>query len=61
MKTIDATPTWEAIMPILLTVLEGNATPTAKDVAREEIMRCAQIADEYIASTKGDIAKREII
>jgi hypothetical protein len=46
-KTIDMTPTWSGIVPILLAALE-NGTDTGKRMAREEITRMARVADEVI-------------
>jgi len=47
-ETIDCTPTWEGILPILVTgLLDGN--DTAKQIAKEELRRMAQLADAYVA------------
>lgn len=52
-QTIDMTPTWADIVPLLLEVMErGNATGRAE--ARAEIMRMATIADAYVAEHKGN-------
>ena len=49
--TIDCTPTWAAILPILLLALEEGGE-TGKRAAREEITRMAAIADLHVASQK---------
>ena len=49
MKTIDATPTWSAVLPMLLMVLE-RGTEQGKHDAREELKRMARAAD---AANKG--------
>lgn len=45
-KTIDLTPTWSAILPAFLAVLE-NGTEKGKEAAREELKRMAQAADQF--------------
>jgi hypothetical protein len=50
-KTIDLTPTWTAVLPILFAALE-DGTPEGKRMAREEIRQMARAADLYNASTK---------
>ena len=49
MKTIDATPTWEGILPALLAVIESGTTVEARNNAMAELHRIAQLADEYVA------------
>jgi len=51
MKTIDVTPTWEQILPVLLMTIE-NGTGRGRKVAIEELTRMAQIADAYVAQSK---------
>ena len=46
-KFIDATPTWEAILPIVLTAYTDGETAETKRNAYEELRRMAQIADTY--------------
>lgn len=46
-KFIDATPTWEAILPIVLTAYTDGETSETKRKAYEELRRMAQIADMY--------------
>lgn len=49
--TIDLTPTWRAILPVLI---EGliHGTEAGRSIAREELTRMADIADKYVASKK---------
>jgi hypothetical protein len=47
MKTVDITPTWEAILPALLAVIE-NGNFEGRKVALEELTRMAQLADLYV-------------
>lgn len=42
--TIDLTPTWQAVLPILLAALE-DGTAEGKKIAREELHRMAKAAD----------------
>lgn len=50
-ETIDCTPTWEGILPLLIHGLE-NGSPTARAAVMEELTRMAQLADRYVAQTK---------
>lgn len=47
--TIDCTPTWASIAPMLILALQ-DGTPTAKATACEEIKRMAKLADLYVKS-----------
>lgn len=44
-RTIDLTPTWAAIAPILIAALQ-DGTPKGQQMAREELIRMAALADE---------------
>lgn len=46
METIDLTPTWAAVLPVLLAAIE-NGTDEGRRMAREELARMAQAADKY--------------
>lgn len=48
--TIDLTPTWQGVLPILLAALE-NGTDEGNKIAREELRRMAEAADRFNAST----------
>jgi hypothetical protein len=51
MRTIDLTPTWAGVMPILLEAYE-HGEPEGRKIAREELMRLAQSMDEVNARSK---------
>ena len=48
-KTIDCTPTWENCVPILFALLDKGTARDAVQYAKDEILRMAQMADEYVA------------
>jgi hypothetical protein len=51
--TIDMTPTWESAVKIFMAVLENqNASFEGKRVAREELVRLAQMVDKQNTITK---------
>lgn len=50
--SIDLTPTWESILPVLLEVHNSAETSTARQAAFNELRRMAQIADLFVASSK---------
>lgn len=51
--TIDLTPTWGALLPVLFAVLENpNATPEGKEMIREEFRRLAKAVDDMNAKNK---------
>ena len=53
METIDVTPTWRDILPILLIGLtDGNKE--GKRIAREELARMADAADKWNAHCKAN-------
>lgn len=52
-RTVDITPTWTTIVPILLAVLENNALQ-GRAAAEAELRRMAKLADLYVASQKGE-------
>ena len=45
-KVIDCTPTWAALQPVYIAVLE-NGNEAGRVVARAELARMAQAADRY--------------
>lgn len=49
-RTIDVTPTWAGIMPILLAAVE-NGTDKGRDAATAELRRLATVTDKLIAFT----------
>jgi hypothetical protein len=48
-ETIDCTPTWTEILPLLLRILKNGATAKG---AEEELYRMAAAADAHVASAK---------
>lgn len=52
MKTIDCTPTWSDILPILIRLI-GN--PNTYGDAVIELTRMAEMADAYVESQKKQI------
>ena len=52
-ETIDLTPTWTGILPMLLMALD-HGTPTGKHLAKVELTRMAALADKYAAIEKAD-------
>lgn len=51
-ETVDATPIWEAVLPIYLMSYENGASK-GRRAALEELQRMARLADLYVASRKG--------
>ena len=50
-RTIDITPTWRGVLPILLAAYtDGNAT--GRQTALAELYRMADIADRAVTSSK---------
>lgn len=50
-KTIDMTPTWRAIVPVIVAALQ-NGTPQGQKIALEELLRMADVADAHVAASK---------
>jgi len=57
-RYIDVTPTWSAILPVLLFGLEAG-TPEGRRLARVELARMAQAADAYNATLPKDAPAAE--
>ena len=51
-KYIDATPTWEGITNSLLIIYEGSQTPKNKQWAKDEILKMARLADQFLELTR---------
>jgi hypothetical protein len=47
MKTIDVTPTWSALLPLLLVVYKQSKDPKAIKEMTQEFKNMAQAADKY--------------
>lgn len=53
MKTIDCTPTWEAVVKIYIVMLEDSGTSEeSRKIARSEIVKAGQLADKYVQIIK---------
>lgn len=57
-RTVDVTPTWRGVLPMLLLVVE-NGTGEGRRVAIEELERMADTADAHVASVKKQIDENE--
>lgn len=55
MKTIDITPTWRGVLPLLLAAY-ADGTAKGRASAFAELQRMADIADAAVAAAKGDAA-----
>lgn len=44
MESVDVTPTWRAIVPLLIAAVEAGSGE-----ARKELYRMAELADRYVA------------
>lgn len=51
MKTIDMTPTWQSLLPVMLAVIE-NGSFEAKEDIRSQLNRMAKAADMQVAAEK---------
>jgi len=52
-ESIDITPTWSALVPIMVEVLKNpKANNTAKQEVTQELLRLAKIVDNQNASKK---------
>lgn len=50
METVNVTPTWRAIMPLLLAAIQ-DGTPVGRRAATEELYRLASLVDEMNAES----------
>ena len=55
-KTVDVTPTWRGVIPLILAALE-NGTDAGRRLALSEIGRMAEAADKWNAHTKQEPAR----
>lgn len=51
-ETVDATPTWEGLLPLYLMAYENGASK-GRRAALEELQRMAKLADAYVALKGG--------
>lgn len=49
-KTVDLTPSWSGLLPLLLAMLD---TPQTRDTALDELLKMARVADAHVALSKG--------
>jgi hypothetical protein len=54
MKTIDITPTWGSILPVLLDIIEQGGGGVRE--AKEEIMRLGKAVDDANKTNKKGVA-----
>jgi len=47
---VVCTPTWQGVLPMLIEVAINGDTTEGRKAARDELMRCAKIADDHIAN-----------
>ncbi len=58
MNTIDITPTWSALVPIMIEVLKNpKANKTAKAEVTHELLRLAKIVDSQNKKVKNDLTQ----
>jgi len=50
-KTVDVTPTWQGILPALLTLLQSDSHKS-RQIAESELRRMAGLADGYVELSK---------
>ncbi len=50
LPSIDLTPMWTSILPVLVEILAHPPTPEAKEIALSEIRNMARVADLYVDS-----------
>lgn len=50
-QTIDMTPSWEGILPYLLTILR-DGTIEGQRLATEELRRMAKLADRHVETQR---------
>lgn len=50
-KMVDITPSWKTTVQVVLPLLR-SANRMQREVAEEQLMRCAELADRYVAMSK---------
>ena len=53
-QTIDLTPTWEGLVPVLAHILQNSESPSVRKNITEELLKMARAADlwnEHCKST----------
>ena len=57
-QTVDLTPTWQGILPVLLTLLQSD-NPQSRAIAESELRRMAGLADGYVEIQKAGLTYAE--
>jgi hypothetical protein len=57
-QTVDVTPTWQGILPVLLTLLQSENLQT-RDIAESELRRMAGLADGYVEVQRAGLTYAE--
>lgn len=57
-RFIDITPTWEELLPLLLTIFE-QGSPKARDEIYGELLRMAKAADMAVTGQPTTVVKME--
>lgn len=52
-RTIDVTPSWESMIPVLVMLIE-NSNAKGRATAIDELTRLARFADSVIAESKSE-------
>ena len=48
-KTIDITPTWESLAPVMIDIIKNpHASFQSTKIAKEELLKMARVADKYV-------------
>lgn len=47
MNTLDVTPTWESLVPVLMHIIQYSESPTARQDIMKELLNMAQAADRW--------------
>ena len=47
-KTIDITPTWQSLAPVMIDIIKTSPTPESTKIAEEELLKMARVADKYV-------------
>ena len=58
-QTVDLTPTWEGLIPMLAHVAVNGDTEQARRAAMHELLKLARIVDQHIAQLKALEAEEE--
>lgn len=59
MKTINCTPNWQGLLPVMIDILQQDASPESIRLIKLEFQRMAQAADSWNAFIKNESIKNE--